>query len=147
MIFLLTTLIALASQSSVVNTLPGADETRLWGEGLADGRHFDYTVKTTALSRVPEWFPERQDPPLSFPRAVEIATSAVKADHPEFHEFTLWTFRVQRIAAVEFQNRWFYVVEMYPMIEGKVLHQTDISVVVLMDGTVVKPTERARSVR
>ena len=147
MLCLLITLLALQSQSSVVNTFPGADETRLWSQGLADGRNFDYTVKTAALSKVPKWTPEKQNPPLSFPRAVEIAQHAVKADHPEFHELMVWSFRLQHVGALEFQNRWFYVVEMYPMVGGKLSYQTEISVVVLMDGTVVKPTEKARTVR
>ena len=142
---ILVSLLAGAQQSSVVSTMPGADDVYLWGQGLVDGRHFEYVVKSDAMAKVPEWVPEKQDPPLKVPRAVEIAKKAVKSDHPEFGDLKLWTIQMQQSSSQDHPNRWFYILQMYPIVGGKLSIHTDVTVVVLMDGTVVKPTEKKRA--
>jgi hypothetical protein len=128
-------------QSSVVNTFPGADEVYLWGQGLADGRHFEYVVQKRDFEKVPAWVPEKDPLPLTIARAIEIAKRVVRADHPEFPDLMPWTIELHQAGSGR-RNIWFYILHFYPVVEGGPSIYSEISVVALMDGTVVKPREK-----
>jgi hypothetical protein len=137
-------LVAAAQQSSVVSTMPGANEVFLWGQGLVDGRNFDYVVTNDAMAKVPEWMPDKQDPPLKISRAIELAKQAAKGDHSDFTDLLLESIQMRPSSSADHQDRWFYIVGMYPFVGGKLSVHTEVTVVILMDGTVVKPTEKPR---
>jgi hypothetical protein len=118
----------------------GAGEIMLFSLGTMDGRQFDYVVRKEAFAGMLEWRPENQDPPLPLPRAIGIAKRAGCIEHPEFEDLELG--RVEIISA---QKRWFYTIGLWPVLKGQLLHANQVTVVVLMDGTVVKPVEKKRS--
>jgi hypothetical protein len=132
-----------AHQPSVlVTTYKGSDEVMLWGQGDPDGRMFEYTVTKSEFGKLPAWLPEKEAPPLTIARAIEIAKKATRADHPEFVELMPWEIHINQVGSYDGQSRWFYVVRMYPVVNGSPSISSGISVVVLMNGTVVKPHER-----
>jgi hypothetical protein len=138
-------ILALAGQepSSVMNQIDNPEEVHLWGQGTADGKNYDFVVSEIALQKTPEWFPEKQDPPFTIPQAIAAAKKAALADHPKFDDLVTSSVEIRRVGAFRSKNRWFYRVEFNPVIEGQTFFGNDITVVLLMDGTVVKPREKS----
>jgi hypothetical protein len=140
--FILIYALAGAQQSSVVSRSPAADEVYLWGQGLPDGRNFDYVVSEEAFDRPPQWLPEEGLPPLAIARAIKIARSTIRADHPELADLKPWTIELTQ-ASCRHKSSWFYVLSFYPVADPSA--QTTITVVILMDGTVAKAREKKAS--
>jgi hypothetical protein len=146
--------VLLAAQPAQAETTPqpsvlmtryrDADEVTLFGQGTPDGRMFDYTVPKTAFGRLPAWEVEKDPPPLAIARALEIAKKATRTEHPELMEFMPSTISIHQVGSHDRKTRWFYVINMYPMTNGEPSIDSQVTVVVLMDGTVVKPKERSK---
>ena len=129
-------------QSSVMNQWENPDEVTLWGQGTADGKKYSFIVSAAALAKTPEWIAEKQEPPFSILQAIAAAKKAALADHPKFDDVVADSVEVRRAPGARSDNYWFYRVELSPVIEGRRLFGSDLTVVLLMDGTIVKPQER-----
>jgi hypothetical protein len=123
----------------------GAGEIRLFSVGTMDGRQFEYVVRKEAFAGMLEWRPENQDPPLPLPRAIGIAKRAACIEHPEFEDLELTDVRIASAQAYKNEKRWYYAIGLWPVLKGQLLRANQVTVVVLMDGTVVMPVEKKRS--
>jgi hypothetical protein len=141
-VVLLCALLAQTQSSVLVTTHPGADEVSLWGYGQQDGKYFEYVVSEARFAKVPEWAPEKQIPPLAITKAIEVAKQATRAEHPEFKELFPWNISINQASSRDAHNRWFYVIEFYPLVNGQPSPFTHVTALVLMDGGVVKPREQ-----
>ncbi len=135
---------ALAGQqaSSIMNEVPPSREVFLWGQGLANGKHYVFASTEETVGKTPEWFPEKTDPPLAVSRAIAIAKKAALEDHPKFDDLIVSSVEVRRAGCVRSDNRWFYLVDFSPVIDGQSFSGSEITAAVLMDETVVRPQEK-----
>ncbi|HEX7254012.1 MAG TPA: hypothetical protein VF376_14110 [Thermoanaerobaculia bacterium] len=97
-----------------------------------------FSISPEAALRIPEWFPEKGEPPLSMSRAIQLATDAAQRQSPEHTMFVARAVRIQLASCDQpVGNRWYYVLTCVPR-EGGVLGMSrSVPIVVLMDGTVV----------
>ena len=133
----------IAPSPFLVTKYPGADEVHLYGYGTPDGRIFDYTVPRAAFGKLPGWEVDKDPPPFAVARALEIAEKTARGEHPEITEFMPTNISLQRVGHDK-QTRWFYVINMYPVINGEPSIYSQVTAVVLMDGAAVKPRERTK---
>lgn len=91
--------------------------------------------KSTAL-RIPEWTPEKGEPPLAMSKAIRSAAAAAQADTAGHAPQVVRSVQLNLAGCEEpIGNRWFYVLDLVPSGSGPMA--AGRSVVVLMDGTVV----------
>ncbi|HVT14712.1 MAG TPA: hypothetical protein VHQ90_00845 [Thermoanaerobaculia bacterium] len=128
--------------SSIMSEARNAEEVFLWGRGTVDGKNYDYIVTESVLAKTPEWLPEKQEPPLSIPAAMAIAKKVALADHPKFETVVAAAIEIRPASSYRSKNRWFYSLDFAPVLEGQPYYGNEITVVLLLDGTVVKPRER-----
>jgi len=136
-------------QSKVLDTRPSASDIQLWAVGPPDGPRREYSVTKELFARVPQWSPEKDPPPLPIARAVGIARKFLKTNHPDWRESesVLWSFQLQQARSVDYPNRWFYAFLFYRLLETEPLPQGEAWVLVLMDGSVIRPKTVQGSLR
>lgn len=134
---------SVAPQSFLEISSRNAEEVYLYAYGTPDGRVFDYTVPKAAFGKLPAWEVEKDPPPFAVARALEIAEKTSRGEHPEITEFMPANISLQRVGHDK-QTRWFYVINMYPVTNGEPSVYSQVTAVVLMDGTAVKPRERSK---
>src|SRR5450432_1259025 len=125
--------------SVLVTRYRDADEVYLYGQGTPDGRMFEYAVPKAQFDKSPRWAVEKDPPPLAISRALEVAKKAAQAEHPEFTELLVSTISLHQVGSHSGQKRWFYDIAMYPITNGEASYDSQVTVIVLMDGVVVKP--------
>ena len=104
------------------------------GEGITRS----FSIPKSAAFGIPEWFPEKGEPPLKMAKAIQIATEAASAASPEHMAFVARSIRLQLVSCEEpIGNRWYYVLDCVPRQNGGLGMSQSVPVVVLMDGTVV----------
>ena len=104
------------------------------GEGVTRA----FSISTTAALAIPQWFPEKGEPPLGMSKAIRIATDAAGAQSANRAEFVARSIRLQLVSCDEpVGNRWYYVLDCVPRQSGGLGMTASVPVVVLMDGTVV----------
>lgn len=104
------------------------------GEGVTRS----FSISKSAAINIPEWFPEKGEPPLKMAKAVQLATDAANAASPEHADFVARSIRLQLVSCDEpVGNRWYYVLDCVPRRSGGLGMSESVPVVVLMDGTVV----------
>ena len=105
------------------------------GEGVTRS----FSIPKSAALGIPEWFPERGEPPLKMAKAIQVATEAASAQSPEHPAFVARSIRLQLVSCCDegAGNRWYYVLDCVPRQSGGLGMNQSVPVVVLMDGTVV----------
>jgi hypothetical protein len=107
------------------------------GEGVTRS----FSIPKSAAVGIPEWFPEKGEPPLKMAKAIRLATDAANAESPEHATFVARSIRLGMVSCDEpVGNRWYYVLDCVPRQSGGLGMSQSIPVVVLMDGTVVTGT-------
>jgi hypothetical protein len=136
-------------QSTVLNTHPSAPDVHLWAVGPPDGPRLEYSVKKELFAKLPQWSPETDPPPLPIARAVRIAKNFLRTDHPDWRESEtiLWSFQLQQARSADYPDRWFYSFLFYRLLKTELLPEGDAWVLVLMDGSVVRPKTVQGSLR
>jgi hypothetical protein len=97
-----------------------------------------FSIPRSAALGIPEWFPEKGEPPLKMTKAIQLATDAASASSPDHATFVARAIRLQLVSCDEpIGNRWYYVLDCVPRQTGGLGMMESVPVVVLMDGTVV----------
>ena len=150
---MLTLLVTLACSATAYEPPPGylerarkiRDEAREKGLILInthmreDGGADAYIATRQQVSRIPEWN-GKDNPPLEVAKALALARADVLKDHPENEDLLLTSFTVHVIYADDFENRWYYTVNLQKRIPVEGGWTSDNwTVYVMMDGTVIKP--------
>ena len=106
-----------------------------------DGVTRSFSIPKSAALGIPEWFPEKGEPPLKMSKAIQLATDAAGAQSPEHAAFVARSIRLQLVSCDEpVGNRWYYVLDCVPRQTGGFGMSQSVPIVVLMDGTVVTGT-------
>ena len=137
----LTLVIALAAPAREAAALQGAREIFLWGIGVPGGAMLEYSVPGKDFAQIPQWNPEKELPPFPISRAVSAAKKALRSEHSDWREdeTLLWSVQLQQAQSTEYPKRWFYVFMFRRMMAEQPLPRGEATIVVLMNGSVVKP--------
>ena len=108
------------------------------GEGVTRS----FSIPKSAAVRIPEWLPEKGEPPLKLAKAIQLATEAASANSSDHATFVARSVRLQLVSCDEpVGNRWYYVLDCVPRQSGGGLGMSEsVPIVVLMDGTLVTGT-------
>ena len=108
----------------------------------ADGKSTFWYITPERLAKLPAW---KTDAPLPLPieKAIAQATAWIKLRHAKFTEWEIVTVSLGKIWDSDTKNRWYYSVSVNGTanVDG-VRASSFFSVIVLMDGSVVEPTEQ-----
>jgi hypothetical protein len=105
------------------------------------GKDFETAVTSEALKKTPDWHDEQENPPVSARKAMKLATGV--KDSLLKDSSTKWKL-IGLCLDAQFEKKWVWLVSFSPEPQVTDADQppTDlITVVVLMDGTVLGPTE------
>jgi hypothetical protein len=108
----------------------------VWGfPGFADGKRFDFTIRSRDLFTTSEWRSDQEHPALSPRKAEKLAISKLRTlvKNPEE-----WSREEIILQDSKFRNRWFYIISFAGRVEADKSIPRMI-VVVLMDGTTPEP--------
>ena len=136
----LTLVVALAAQEPAA-AVHGSREVYLWGIGAPGGSMLEYSVPSKEFALIPQWDPEKALPPFPISRAVSAAKKVLGSEHPDWREdeTLLWSVQLQQAQSTEYPKRWFYVFMFRRMMAEQPLPRGEATIVVLMNGSVVKP--------
>jgi hypothetical protein len=136
----LTLVVALAAQGPAA-AVQGSQEIDLWGIGTPGASMLEYSVPSKDFAQLPQWDPEKDPPPFPISRAVSLAKKALRAEHSDWREdeTLLWSVELQQAQSAEYPKRWFYVFMFRRMMAEQPLPRGEATIVVLMNGSVVKP--------
>jgi hypothetical protein len=107
-----------------------------------DGTELRVAITRQQAENVPSWDPEeKQVLPLSMEMAIGLARDSIRNRHSSISEFRVAAIEIDRLHSA-FQDRWYYIINFRPVIEGRSLIGGLYASFVLMDGTVVEPQVR-----
>jgi hypothetical protein len=136
----------LQESTSAMNPTARADAARqvqLIEIGNPGHMHHVYSISEFTLVRLPEWQPEKDPPPLAMAEAISRAREWARKRHPKFDDLRLRNIQLQEIQCdTPVRNRWFYMLSFDPVVEGRESWGGDVTVIVLMDGSIVTPIEK-----
>jgi hypothetical protein len=141
MVYLRLLLVLLAVASPAAN----AGDVPLFGQGDNDGM-FSWPVSSEKLQAQPEWSPTAGSPPLSIQKAVRAAQDWIRAAYPEVKQFAVNAVTLAQVNACceSGMAKWYYRIDLSPVVGGKVLYGGQFTAVVRFDGSVVEPRKEKR---
>src|SRR5215471_17395527 len=98
-----------------------------------------FAITEEAASKLPQWSPTKDLPPLSIAKATTLATEWVTKQHPKFDSVELRSIELEKVGWGRYPNRWYYLLQFDPVIEGRKFFGGELLVAITMDGTVVPP--------
>jgi hypothetical protein len=132
----LTLLFMLVSSNSAQN-LP---RIMLGRERCSDGREYLFELDRSKVATLSAWPPESDRPaPVSLKRACEIGRVTLKARHPAIDEFDITRLEINEMVSTKRLGSWYYSLSYVGKRDGKSVPSCGFFVVVLMDGSSVKP--------
>jgi hypothetical protein len=87
----------------------------------------------------PAWEPNGDEPPLSLGRAYSIALNWARSTYTRFDSVEIESISLQRYGCSTLHDRWYYVVNFRPYVDGASVFSSSHFAAVLMDGRVVAP--------
>jgi hypothetical protein len=100
-------------------------------------------LERDAVSKCPEWQPEKGWPPIPVDKALASARAKLKEQNPKVDDFELQEVALKSFRDSRLPNRWYYVFDFDPVLDGNLLFGSMYYAVVLMDGTALLPEVQA----
>lgn len=106
---------------------------------------FTWTVSVNKLRKTPAWTPSAGAPPVSISEAVAIAKRRLKSANRTFKRYDVLSISLDEVtrARDSAPDRWYYKIELVPVIDGDRLYRLQYFAAVLLDGTMVEPRVEA----
>lgn len=98
-------------------------------------------ITQAEIERTQAWRPEDGEPPLSVSPAYRTVKAWGQQHYARYDDVSVRDISLRRYGCSLVQERWYYVVELNPIIDGNELWAIGNWAAVLMDGTVVVPRE------
>ena len=134
---LLCLLLALAFPSGGREPVPdvAASFASYW-----EGKQYVFSITRAQLGRTPDWKETDLNPPLAMRRAMNAASEEMKLLFNDWPKWELLEIRLHHLR----NRKWLYLVAYLPPMptEGIKGHLPKFEVVILLDGTAVKPQVR-----
>ena len=107
-----------------------------------NGYTYSYEIDDDTVKNTPSWNPEKEDAPLSFRQAIDIARANLKRFAPKADDkWEVLEVKLQRIGTnypVRKDDKWIYSVEFHCLL-GKCEVTDSFTFYVKLDGTIVEP--------
>lgn len=134
--------LAILSVALVLSTSTVAFSQSIKGSSFRNGYTYSYEIDDDTVRNTPSWNPEKEDAPLSFRQAIDIARANLKRFAPKADEkWEVLKVQLQRIGTnypVRKDDKWIYEVEFYCNL-GKCDVTDGFTIYVKLDGTIVEP--------
>lgn len=119
--------------SVLANPTPGDLQIGSYG----NGKQYTVSVSKDMLEKSPRWMEPDENPPISARRAIELAT-AMKDSLVKDSDSWKWKLRSASLEPID--GHWFWEISFEGKFDGFLEGRPpNLRLVVLMDGTVVKP--------
>ena len=108
-----------------------------------DGTKIGIVISDAQLAKAPSWSPTKGEPPLSIAQVVKISSGWAKNHFKRFDSVEIRSIRLSEVGCFS-GNRtqsWYYLVDFTPVIDGGRVYSGGHFAAVLLDGSVVGPTE------
>ena len=96
------------------------------------------------IDATPSWLAGGREPPLPIGKAASIALDWAKSNYTRFDSIEINTIDLRRYGCSTLRDRWFYIVNFRPYIDGASVVSSTHFVAVLMNGQVVAPRTTTR---
>ena len=118
-----------------------ADSTEtVCGEDQVRGKRFNSVVHDDVVAKTPSWNPRTSPPTVPMAEAIKLCENYLPKIVPNARGWILGSVNLERGYPFE-SNKWIYKIEFYPPESETALGAFGrIWLVVLMDGTLIKPT-------
>jgi hypothetical protein len=98
-----------------------------------------FAISEDVASKLPQWLPSKELPPLSIAKAIAVATEWATKQHPKFDSVELRSIELGKVGWGRYPDRWYYLLQFEPVIEKRRFFGGEVTVALTMDGTVVAP--------
>lgn len=106
-----------------------------------DGTKVGLFISTSQIEATPEWNPEAGEPPLSISTAYRLVQDWGEQEYARYDSVEVEDLRLSPYGCSRVSDRWYYVIDLAPVIDGNKLWGSGNWAAVLMDGTVIGPRE------
>lgn len=104
---------------------------------LEDGTKIGLFISQEQVEKTKKWNPENGEPPLSVSAAYKAAIAYARKKYTRYDEVKLREVSISRYGCSLVSDRWYYVFDLTPIIDGNTVFIKGAWVAVLMDGTVI----------
>ncbi|MGQ9427114.1 hypothetical protein ACXYTJ_15430 [Gilvimarinus sp. F26214L] len=106
-----------------------------------DGTKIGLFISMNQIENTPEWNPQGGEPPLSLSTAYRLVKDWGNQEYARYDSVEVEGLRLTQYGCSRVSDRWYYVIELAPVIDGNRLWGSGNWAAVLMDGTVIGPRE------
>ena len=120
----------------------GCGEWPLLSTTMDDGTEIGLFVTDQQVEQTQKWSPQNGAPPLPLTEAIEIAIEWAEKEYSRYDSVKIHSIDLQEIGCSGTKGHWSYIFSFRPVIDGNALWGPGNLAAVLMDGTVIRPTEK-----
>lgn len=106
-----------------------------------DGTKIGVVVSDAQFANAPTWSPDKGEPPLSIAQVVKVSSTWAKEHFKRFDSVQVQSISLSEIGCTPGKRSWYYLVHFAPVIDGSRIYSGGHFAAVLMDGTVIGPTQ------
>ncbi len=106
-----------------------------------DGKRIALKVSEEEIQAAPKWKISDGEPPLSVTQAYQAAMEWAKEKYKRYDSVKVWSLALKGYNCSTHRDRWLYIVEFQPIIDGNHLYGSGNWAAILMDGKVIGPIE------
>ena len=106
-----------------------------------DGTKIGIVISDAQFARAPKWSPDKGEPPLSVSQVVKISMAWAKENFKRFDSVQIQSINLSEIGCTPGERQWYYLIHFFPIIDGNRVYSGGHFAAVLMDGTVIGPTQ------
>lgn len=106
-----------------------------------DGTKIGLFISSEQVEATVSWDPGKSEPPLSVSDAYRLAREWGKKEYVRYDSIEVRELKLTKYRCSSVSNRWYYVIDFAPVIDGNELWGSGNWLAVLMDGTIIGPRE------
>ncbi|GGC05785.1 hypothetical protein GCM10011352_34980 [Marinobacterium zhoushanense] len=125
--------------SSEVSLACGGPPTPVLSTHKDDGTQVGIFISQEQIEQTEEWRPEDGEPPLKVSSAYKIVQEWGRQQYARYDGVNVRELSLKKYGCSDVINRWYYIVDLNPVIDGNGLWGSGNWAAVLMDGTVIGP--------
>ena len=115
----------------------GGAEYPVMSTSMDDGTKIGLFILQEQIEKTQEWSPENGEPPLSISAAYQAAISYGRKKYTRYDDVKVREISIKKYGCSLVSNRWYYVIDLTPIIDGNVVFSRGAWVAVLMDSSVI----------
>ncbi len=134
---LIGTVLASIVLYSGVTVACGGGEYPVMSTQKDDGTKIGLFVSQAQIERTQSWTPAQGEPPLGLAPAYQVVKQWWRAQNTRYDDVNVREITLRKYGCSLVADRWYYVIDLNPVIDGNELWGSGNWVAVLMDGTVI----------